>query len=101
MYQNFKGINFPLEKASDSCDMCGQHVTHVTDTERVITKQRYNNFSSESIGICNQCKNVYPSATPTNRISRIEDSVKMKLLFPERMVEEFRCFKMQWKAVWP
>ena len=72
IYQNFKGTNFPLEEASDSCNnIFGRHVTHVSDTRRVINEQRYNNFSSYSFGICNQFKKVYPSASPTNRISRL------------------------------
>ena len=72
IYQNFKGTNFPLEKASDSCDnISGRHVTHVTDTRRVINEQRYNNFSSNSTGICNQFEKVYPSASL--RISRLGD----------------------------
>ena len=53
IYQNLEGTNFPLEKASDSCDnITVRHVTHATDTRRVINEQRYNNFSSDSIGIC-------------------------------------------------
>ena len=44
IYQNFKGANFPLEKASDSCDnIFGRYVTYVKDTIRVINEQRYNN----------------------------------------------------------
>ena len=74
IYQNFKGTNFALEKASDSCDnISGRHVTRATDTRRVINEQRYNNFSSDSIGICNQFEKVYPSANPTNRISWLGD----------------------------
>ena len=74
IYQNFKGTNFPLEKASDSCDnISGQHVTHVTDISRVINEQRYNYASSDSIGICNRYEKVYPCASPTNKISRLGD----------------------------
>ena len=72
IYQNFKGANFSVKKASDPCDnISGQHVTHVTDTERVINEQRYNNFSSDSIMICNQFEKVYPSGSPANKISRL------------------------------
>ena len=54
----FRGSNFHLEKASDLCDnKSGRHVTNVTDTRGVINEQRYNNFSSDSIGICNQFVN--------------------------------------------
>ena len=90
IHQNLEGTNFP-EKASDSCDnISGRHVTHVTDTRsrRVINEQRYNNFSSESIGICNQFEKVYTSASPTNRIFRLGDSVEMNLFLPQRKVEE-------------
>ena len=76
IYQNLEGTNFTLEKASDSCDNIFGHVTHVTDTRRVINEQRYNNFSSDSIGICNQFEKVYSSAIPTNRIFRLADSKK-------------------------
>ena len=45
IYQNFKGTNFPPEKASETCDnIYGRHFTEVTDTGRV-NGQRYNNFS--------------------------------------------------------
>ena len=74
IYQKFKFTNFPIKKVSDSCDnIFVQHVTHVTDARRAITEQRYKNFSSDSIGICNQFEKVYPSASPTNRISRLWD----------------------------
>ena len=86
IYQNPEGTNFPLENASDLCDnIFGRHVTHGTDTRRVINEQRYNNFSSDSIGICNQFEKVYPSASPTNRIFRFGD---LKLFLPQRKVEE-------------
>ena len=74
IYQKFKFTNFPIKKVSDSCDnIFVQHVTHVTDARRAITEQRYKNFSSDSIGICNQFEKVYPSASPTNRIFRLGD----------------------------
>ena len=54
IYQNFKGANFPLEMALDSCDnIFGRYVTYVTDIRRAINEQRYN-FSSDSIRICSQ-----------------------------------------------
>ena len=74
IYHNLEGTNFPLEEASDSCDnISGRHVTHVTDTRRVINEQRYKNFSSDLTGICNQFEKVYSSASPTNRIFRLGD----------------------------
>ena len=73
IYQNFKGTNFPPEKASETCDnIYGRHFTQVTDTGRV-NGPRYNNFSSDSIGICNQFEKVYPNVSPTNRISSLGD----------------------------
>ena len=89
IYQNFKGTNFPLETASDSCDdISGRHVTHVIETRTVTNEQKYNNFSIDSTGICNQFEKVYPSGSPANRISRLGDSVEMKLFLPQRKVEE-------------
>ena len=46
------------------------------------------NFFSDLIRICYQFEKVNPSTSPTNRISRLGDSVKMKLFFPQRKVEE-------------
>ena len=37
IYQNFKGTNFPLERASDSCDdISGRHVNHVIETRKLL-----------------------------------------------------------------
>ena len=73
IYQNFKGTNFPPEKASETCDnISGRHFPQVTDTGRV-NGPRYNNFSSDSNGICNQFEKVYPNVSPTNRISSLGD----------------------------
>ena len=86
IYQNFKGTNFPLEKASDSCDnISGQHVTPVTE---LLMSRDTIIFSSDSIGIYNQFEKVYASASPTNRIFRLRDSVEMELFLPQRKVEE-------------
>ena len=73
IYQNFKGTNFPPEKASETCDnISGRNFPQVTDTGRV-NGPRYNNFSSDSNGICNQFEKVYPNVSPTNRISSLGD----------------------------
>ena len=51
IYQNFKGANFPLKKASDLYDnISGRHVTYVKDTRRGINEQRYNNFLLTQLG---------------------------------------------------
>ena len=55
----------------------------VAATGRVINKQRHNDFSSNSLRICNQFEKVHPSASLTKRISRLGDSVKTKL-FPSQ-----------------
>ena len=74
IYQNLKCTTFPPEKSSDLCgNIFGQHVTPETGTRWVIDEQRYNNFSSDSIGICSQFEKVYGNAIPTNRISRLWD----------------------------
>ena len=75
IYQNFKGTNFPLETASDSCDdISGRHVTHVIETRTVTNEQKYNNFSC-----------------------RLGHSVEMKLFLPQRRWRRF--LKMHWKAL--
>ena len=89
IYQNFKGTNFALEKASDSCDnISGRHVTRATDTRRVINEQRYNNFSSDSIGIViNLKKSILVPIQQIEFLGLEIDSVEMKLFFSQRKVE--------------
>ena len=81
IYQNLEGTNFPLDKASDSCDNISGR--HVTDTRRVINEQRYNEFSSDSIGICNQFeKSILVPVQQIQLLGLEIDSVEMKLFLP-------------------
>ena len=51
------------------------------------TIKNNNNFSY-SIRICNEFEKVHSSASPTNSISRLKDSVEMTLFLRQRKVEE-------------
>ena len=89
IYQNFKDINFSLEKASNLYgNISRQHVTYFRETRKVIYGQRYNNFSLNSIRIFNQFEKVHPNASPTNGIFRL-NYLAMKLFLFQREVEEF------------
>ena len=90
----YQGTNFPCEKASDSCDnLSERNVTHVTDTGRVINVQRYNIFSSDSTWIFIQFDKTYPSASPTNRISRLGDETysASKKFLPRNYSDVSKC----------
>ena len=82
-----KNTNFLLENTSYWCDnISGRHITYVEDNRKVISEQRYNNFSFTQLGLA-----IKSAVVLVQQIEFLDleiDSGEMKLFLLQRNVWE-------------